>query len=275
MDRKLSKTDPRPIKPGEEGKSSLCEMGLTLVHPFFGEEERFEKLFNNWLKYSTLIKDKLKIILVDDYGNPPINSLLTKNKLKYLDFNLSIFRIEENLKYNTPGALNLGVMCADSEWVLIMDSDCTFFPDEMEKIMNFRPNNKFTYKFPRKRITNDSHKATNTRFLPCTILFHKNLFLNINGFDEDFTGEWSNGYGFFDNHFDIKVIANGFGCRLISNIIATEWMPDFVGPHVVRNEEHHNINKRILYDKRNNRMALSNHMLRFPWKLEFHHDRKS
>lgn len=252
---------------------SLYELGLTVVHPFFGEKKRFEMLFNNWTMYDPKIKDKLNIIVVDDHGTPPIHELMTPAYKKHCDLNLDIMRINKNLKYNTPGALNLGIISAKTEYILIMDSDCTFSPEEMHNVMELRPDPKWNYKFPRKRVTNDAHWKLNDRYLPCTMLFNKDLFLKVNGFDEDFTGEYSKGYAYFDNHFDRKVTKYGYHFGVVNWISATEYMDDVVGDRVVRTRNDEVINKKLMYDKMNGVVEESKLMLRFPWELMFHNRR--
>jgi len=251
---------------GGTGSVSLYEQKLTVIHPFFGEEERFKLLFKTWRGYSRKIKDSLDIIIVDDHGSPSVKSMLTPSVLKRVDFNLTIYEIEDDLKYNTPGALNLGIMTALTPWVLIMDSDCTFSNEYMDKVMAYRPMKDTTYKFNRLRVTEDKHLATNERFLPCTMLMHKSLYFDIGWFDEDFTGARSGGYAYFDNHFDHKVLNSKYPILIVRDVIATEWMEDVVGPKVGRTRDDELINKRLMYGKLNGEIPESHHMLRFSWK---------
>lgn len=252
--------------PGGAGSVSLYEQRLTVIHPFFGEEERLKLLFETWKGYSQKIKDSLDIIIVDDHGSPSVRSLLPPSVTKRIDFNLTVYEIEDDLKHNTPGALNLGILTALTPWVLIMDSDCTFSNEHMDKIMAYRPVEDTSYKFNRLRVTEDAHKATNERFLPCTMLMHKSLYFGIGGFDEDFTGEYTGGYAFFDNHFDHKLLDAKYHCLIVRDIIATEWMEDVVGPKVSRSRDEELINKRIMYGKLLGETPNSHHMLRFSWK---------
>lgn len=259
-------------QPGH-GKHTLYEKGLTLVHPFFGEDKRFDMLYNHWMQYRPGIKDKLKIVIADDCGTPEIHTLMRPSKLKRCDIDLSIYRILQDLKYNTPGALNLGIMIADTEYILIMDSDCTFLDEEMHKIMSFKPEKNWVYKFRRNRITNDAQWKKNDRYLPCTMLFHKDMFLHINGFDEDFTGAYSGGYAFFDTHFDFKILKYGYHIGVVHDITATEYMDDFIGDRVSRTKHHEFINRQLWYEKQDNRKPESQHMLRFPWTRTFYNRR--
>jgi hypothetical protein len=98
------------------------------------------------------------------------------------------------------------------------------------------------------------------------MLMRKEMFLNINGFDEDFTGTYSGGYAFFDNHFDHKAIDAGYHCGQIPWITATEYMDDFVGERVARSKQQEGINRQLMYDKLNGKVPNSKKMLRFSWE---------
>lgn len=262
------------------GEKNFYELGLTIVHPFFGEIKRFNMLYDNyWSKYPDKIKDKLRIIIVDDHGTPCIHDLM---KGKTCDFNLTILRINEDLKHNTPGALNLGSVETKTDYMFHLDSDCTLEPDMMDKVMQIDPLPNYIYRFRRNRITDNPQRKRNTRYLPCAHILHKNIFTTVKGFDEDFTGARSKGYGFFDNHFDWKVREAGFCRAVISNIIVTEYMeslntegqetgPLGVGVHRTSVEE--NINRRI-YERKVKNIALNNpKILRFTYKKVYENER--
>ena len=250
------------------GSKSVSELGgLTIVHTFFGEEERFKLLMANWMKYPKSIKDKLKIIMVDDHGTPSLKSLLTPSITKRIDFDFTVYEIEDDLRYNTPGAYNLGVMAAATPLILTLESDCTFLPDMMQKIMDYKPKENWMYMFDRLRVTDSKALLMLDRYLPTAMLMNKKIFLDLNGFDEDFTGEWSKGYGYFDCHFTFKVMISKWHVgRVQNNILATEWMSDVCGPSINRTTAEININKALFHDKRDCRQPLNNNeILRFAW----------
>ena len=254
------------------GQYTLLEKRLTLIQPFFGEPERFKRLFNNWKNYPKAVLNSLEVIIVDDHGNPTLQSLLTDEVKAECDFSLTVYEIQDDLYHNTPGALNLGILAASTDWLLIMDSDCSFTPDNMTRLMNYKPMNNWIYKFDRQRITNDPELAKNTRYLPCTMLMRKELVMDVNGFDEDFTGARSGGYGFFDNHFDSKVLKAGWKIgrvRSESNIIATEWMEDVVGERVSRTDPELRTNRKLMYEKQEDPNKENNQILRFAWRRVF------
>lgn len=265
---------PKWVKPDDlGGPHNLFQMGLTLIHPFWGEKERFDRLWDNWHSFAPEIKEALEIVLVDDHGNPSVMDMLTNSKRKRIDINLSIYRILDDMKWSTPCALNLGLMVSATPWSLIMDSDCTFLPDDMYELMKLCPRPEVIYKFERNRITEDSHLKKTTRFLPCTMLQHKDLFLGVNGFDEDFCGSLSGGYGFFDNHYDGKTNVWAGAPHRVTRIKATEWMEDVVGPKVQRHKSHEKVNRKLMYAKWDGAVSNAKDMLRFRWERVYRHRR--
>lgn len=249
-----------------DGPDRLYDVGLTLIHPFHGEDQRFELHWNHWVHLPEILRNKLKIIVVDDHGTPSIESLITDEKKEQINFDFSLYRITDDLKWSTPAALNLGLMSADTPWTLIMDSDCLFEAEEFAKVFALKPWQEIGYKFERKRITTDPHLAKTTRYLPCTILQHKDIFLAVNGFDEDFIGTNSGGYGFFDNHYDSKVYDAGFRQRYLTEPIVTEYMQDQVGLKVQRRTQDMDTNRRLMYQKWNDEVPNNMKILNFNWK---------
>jgi hypothetical protein len=255
-----------------KGDRPLFEQGLTLIQPYFGEVKRFNFMYDRyWSAYPRSIKDKLHIILVDDCGTPPIHELMQG---RVCDFNLSIFRITDDLKYNTAGALNVGSIEAKTDFILQMDSDCALEARELYTLMLCSPLNGHIYKFRRNRITDNPERKALTRFLPCANLLHKDVFAGVGGFDEDFTGSRSGGYGFFDNHFDWKIRENGGIIAVIDGIVVTEYMEGLVedkptgpmGVGVYRTNDQNRINKQ-LYRAKQRDPSLNNYtILRFDYE---------
>jgi len=255
------------------GARALFDQGLTIIHPYFGEEKRFNFMYDKyWTAYSEKIRRKLQVILVDDCGTPPIHTLLNNRDC---NFNLTIYRIIDDLKYNTPGALNVGSVEAKTDFIFHMDSDCALEEDMLDTLMQQAPLHGWMYKFRRNRITENPDRKRLTRYLPCANLLHKDLFTVVRGFDEDFTGSRSGGYGFFDNHFDYKILKAGFKRAVIDGIIVTEYMESLVddakpvgplGVGVHRTDTDNETN-RYLYRRKQSSPELENpEILRFTYE---------
>lgn len=254
----------------------LREQGLTIVHPFYDDQPRLEHHLRNWLRYSPEAKDALNLVLVDDGSKEPLIAWADFNKvvddIKVKSF--SIYRVIQNLKWNTPGALNLGITQAPTEWVLIMDSDCLLQPDDLDRLMDFEPDPAMFHLFHRNRISYNDHllKAKERQPLPCSILMTKTAFRELGGFDEDFTGERSGGYGFFDSDFTNRAKKARKLAVMPDSIVIQEYMEDIVGPNVhtrerVRNKD--KINKKIWYAKIAGEIPRNTELCRFEWKKVF------
>jgi glycosyltransferase involved in cell wall biosynthesis len=255
---------------------------ISLIHPYYNDAKRLALQLEVWKKWSPKVCESVDITLVDD-GSPQALTFTedAKNMFKEKKIRVGAYRILKDIKWNTPGALNLGVFVAPQPWVLFMDSDCFFDSEQWEKILNLdQPDNRIG-KFARKRQgTEGPAVIQNNRYLPCTMLMHKQIFMCLGGFDEDFTGAYSGGYAFFDNDFDRRAIKAGFwhedkcgsSCNhcIYNNIFAGEWMPSVCGSPVQRDhEKDHNINKKLFYAKRDGKVAQNRQVLRFEWQQTY------
>jgi glycosyltransferase involved in cell wall biosynthesis len=247
---------------------------FTIVHPFFDDEKRLDIQLEAWGTYTAQQKDCLEFIISDDHSKVPVHKLLEG---KDLDVNLRVYRVDEDIRWNTPGALNLGITNSTTHWTMIMDSDCLLEPEQLQILMDLRPDEKFFYFFDRKRVTKDEEQAKRTRFLPCTILFNRPAFEGVHGFDEDFSG---GGYAYFDSDFVHKLWMAGYWVgKLNKQMYVTEYMESEVGPNVQQRtgvtKDNYRVNKHIYYDKKAGRQGRSEDILRFPWSKTFEHRRNS
>ena len=257
------------------GPESLRDAGVTLVHTFFGEVKRLEQLRKTWASWPEVVKDNIKIIIVDDHGTPSIEELISLEEARAANMNLSIYRIQDDLKNNAPGALNLGCMAAATPWILTMDSDNSFDADTIQRLLEFRPEHDRFYMFYRHRTTNVTGEPGANKVIPCTILLHKDLFLEANGFDEDLAGEWSvkythgglPGYALWDHALVARLIDEFRHTKVIQDgYVAMEWMSDVVGPHVESNYWDVRLNRSVWRKKQRGELPFSTDMLRFKWK---------
>lgn len=246
--------------------------GLTIIHPFYNDNERLSYHIENWKTWPDRLLDKITIIIVDDHSDQPIHKEFIARRGEVPNLNINIYRIKDNLRFNTPGAINLGVEAAPSPYFVFMDSDCMLERPMIEKLMTLRPDPCFHYWFPRKRITNVEGPAKyNTRYLPCAILTNRNVWDIVGGMDEDFTGEWSGGYGFFDNYLQWKLFQHRLASGLLQDVPITEYLEDIVGPNVQQRENvkrhvHLKTNKNIMYQKQRGEFETNPARLRFRWK---------
>jgi len=247
---------------------TLRETGLSIIHPFYNDFRRLPFHVKNWGSYNPESRSKLHFVLVDDYSIRPLIGVIDVSVVE----NLYVYRVMEDLRWNTPGALNLGVMQAPTEWVCIMDSDCMFFPENLEKLLDFEPEPDKFYYFKRQRISDTMpEKLLLDRYLPCAILMTKTAFLNIGGFDEDFSGAHSGGYGFFDTDLENRIKVAGLR-RQVDGVFIHEYMEDIMGPNVHTRERVRNkglINKKLYYQKIAGEVPRGGKLCRFRWQREW------
>jgi len=256
---------------------TLRESRLTIMHPYYNDESRLKYLTGCWAEWSPQQQDAVDVVLVDDGSKTPIHEAMNFDLAPIK--NITLYRITEDLKYNTPGALNLGFYRAPTDWVLTMDTDCVIMAENLDKLLNIEPNPAWMYQFERERITMDDRlrRIKRWQILGCALLVHKDLYTNVGGFDEDFTGERSGGYGHFDTDFTHKV---GKLNRYIfrhdapSHPIIHEYMEDIVGPNIQtktndtegQRQTKIETNNRLRKDKYLGRVPRSREHLRFKWK---------
>jgi len=233
-------------------------------------------MFDLWKSYPDEIKDCTSILIVDDCSKEPILPFIKKRKDE-IDFNLTIYRVKDDLKWNTPGAWNLGITKAPTDWAVNVASDCCFDTENLTKMLTLQPKDRVLYKFYRKRITNNPNPPNLREGQPHPEVFlqQKNTFLEIGGFDEDFTGARSGGYGIFDNHFTNKFVKMGIHYGVLKGVEMTEYLEDITGGSIQISsdiiKDVVRINKRLSEAKRKGDVPEQDksHMIRFKWEKVF------
>jgi glycosyltransferase involved in cell wall biosynthesis len=256
------------------GTALLKDVGFTVLHPFYNERERFDLQLANWLTWSDEVKSKVQIVLIDDCSPSPVHEWFTPSIQKRLgNLNIVVYRITTDLKWNTPGALNLGFTAAPTPWVLTMDSDCAFDAENIEKFLDADPREDSYYKFPRQRYGDSSVENLEiVKPLPCSLLVHKNMFWHVGGFDEDFTGEYTGGYALFDTYFHHRSCELGYIWYSWNEVTAMEWMPSVASrERPPENRNHYKINKKVMYAKQASDLPVKSRNLRFDWERTFRH----
>jgi hypothetical protein len=260
-----------------KGKLPLSELGLTLITAFCNDLHRFDHQFDIWRSYSDHIKNNLYILIVDDCSGHPVHHLVDERAAQ-IDFNLGVYRITDDLKWNIPGSWNLGFTQAVTNWAVNLPSDMAFLPEDMERLMTLRPMEGHLYKFLRERVTGEDwikRDWNKTNPQSEVFLMEKEVHRELGGYDEDFTGEYSGGYAAFDYHFVSKVARRCYPFGAVKEVITTEFMEDVFGSEEKtrswRHDEDIKINRRLMRAKEAGEVSEEVPMLRFKWEkmLEF------
>jgi len=194
---------------------------LTLVIPCYFDQNSAGSLFSLLRTYQSYADDVLArvcFVVVDD-GSP------LRWTLPHYDLNLVWLRINENIPWNNGGARNLGATVAHSDKILLSDMDYVFPQETLRAILRKKNLGKRMYKFwcvdyelgcgrpmrPLRRFAAMLKGQSITRNgRPMgkndnTFLLSRGRFLELFGYDEEFSGE----YGSEDVHFALFHRCNG------------------------------------------------------------------
>jgi hypothetical protein len=141
---------------------------LTILYTYFGQKERIEGILRE--KHS-----KCRVIIVDDCHPDALQPV------KGID----VYRIDTDIKWNQPGAKNLGFQEAKG-WVVCADIDHLVTKENVNDILKLKKEKGTIYYLGRE--DNNSWNV---------FLMHKDDFEKIGGYDEDFSGN----YGYDDIEF--------------------------------------------------------------------------
>jgi len=253
------------------GGKTLRERGVTMVTPVYNNSEfekaRFRRKFDEICTWHGQDLDAVHHIFVDDGSPSPLVDMLDGWRRRALNFNLTIYRIKRDIKWNTPGALNLGMSQAPTDWRICWDSDCSMTRHDAKLFLDCDPDPKFYYGLSGIRFRKSQPPLWYYMTHGC-FLVTKEQFDKIHGFDEDFTGEYSGGYAHFDNHFQWKL-----GKALYPQLIPVD--PQIVDDDRLTadnpgyNWENMKPNKRLFRGKQRGTIPESADMIRFEWEKVF------
>jgi hypothetical protein len=110
---------------------------------------------------------------------------------------IRIYRIKDNILWNTPGVKNLGFTVAESDWVIAADMDLRVTAENAHKMMELDYRDRMKVYWPmRCRITGKDIERWMEPHCNSYIM-NRQTFWDIGGYDEDFAGGW----GKEDSHF--------------------------------------------------------------------------
>lgn len=168
----------------------FSKIQLSYIVPVYFNQENADTLTNLLLHYASYAKEvieHIQFVIVDDCSPLPINIPLA------IKLNISLYRIQSDIKWNQCGARNLGVVHAKSPRILLTDSDHRFPEKLLKDILNSRIPKKNIYKF--KRMSQQGvamGKNVNIFYTS------KSVFFQALGYDEEFSGN----YGYEDVYFN-------------------------------------------------------------------------
>jgi len=136
-----------------------------------------------WDTYPDYIKEQLEVIVVDDCSpNKPAKDYINPN----VEYDLSLYRIQKNVRWNWLACRNLGAYKAKNKWLLLTDMDHAV---DSRVIKNLWRNVKHfddecIYMFERK----DAPNLTQYKPHDDSYFMTRGMFWKVGGYDEDLSG---------------------------------------------------------------------------------------
>lgn len=167
-------------------------MTLTVAFAVYGQPAMLEVQLRTFAAYkSPALRSSLKLIVVDDAGDPPVD----KDALAEFELDTGIdtelYRVTKDIPWNQGGARNLAVHVAPDGWLLLIDPDMVFSEDVMARMV------LASEAMIRGHVARYALRHASTGEIdmtsPNTYLIHRQDFLDVGGYDEDYAGHkgWS------------------------------------------------------------------------------------
>jgi len=217
---------------------------LCIIMAVYGQPLMLDKQLRTIASYEEHVRRQLKVVVVDDHGDPPVTPDYCS---KFDGLDLHVFRVVDNIPWNQMGARNLGVEKADPTWCMLIDPDMVFRESMMVKVLTnlkrLRPREAIL--FGLRHMNNPDGPIDMTS--PNTWLVHRDTFLSLGGYDEDFAGH----KGWSDVQM-LDVIRSNLRLVKRSDIFA-----DFYSTEQISDAEVHTLDRSVAHNKKI-RIAKSN-----------------
>ena len=137
-----------------------------------------------WRGYPSALRDLVRVVVVDD-GSPrlPAADVLKSEALPLFD--LRLFRIKENIQWNVPGAKNLGVTQAKTDWIYLGDIDHVLPAVSIERLCEMELSTACFYSIGRKRAVKMAEDQLTFKLINShidTFVMSRAAYWNIGGY---------------------------------------------------------------------------------------------
>jgi len=165
---------------------------FSIIHPFYNNPkadfphntEGLTRHLDNWFGIDQSIRRRMEIIIVDDHSPEPINVDMLKNK----GFDISVYRILDDINWNVTGARNLGITKAKYDWLFLSDFDFSVTNLTLSGFPEIYKGDNYTY-WPELYYPSMRRKRWRCPH-PNTFFIKKDVIKKAGMYDEDFAGHW-------------------------------------------------------------------------------------
>jgi hypothetical protein len=137
-------------------------------------------MFRRYAAYDSALLDRVHFVVVDD-GSP------VKYEVPDLDLNLTWIRIDQDIRWNQPGARNLGMTYARADNVFLCDVDIEVPEPTLAYFASRPPCGKWMYRPALRDVATGAARGRH----PNVFLLSRARFMRFFGCDEDFSGHYA------------------------------------------------------------------------------------
>ncbi len=194
-----SALDPTQVKQFRKNWAKTAASGVSMVYLYYDNPHMLVRQIECWNAYPQVFKESPEVLLIDD-GSPKTFAADIVRKVG-CRIPLKVYRIWEDIPWNFSGARNLG--CAQAnDWIYVSDIDTLLLAEDAQKFFAKRALDPTAFYMPRRVWLPDLMAATPGIV---NLLFHKEKFREIGGYDEDYAGFY--GREETDFHHRLKQVA--------------------------------------------------------------------
>ena len=159
---------------------------ITYVYPYYNNALMFVEQQRVWGNYSQDVRNRVEMIVTDDCSpRAPARFFVQDPR----NFNLKLYRIGVDIRWNWIAAKNLGAHhAAEDSWLFLTDIDHVIPELTVRALLDRLDRGKLDqdryYTFDRV----DAPGLTPYKTHPNTYFMHRSLFWRIGGYDEDLSG---------------------------------------------------------------------------------------
>jgi glycosyltransferase involved in cell wall biosynthesis len=155
---------------------------ITLIHTYYNEPDHLRRNLETWYTFDFPIK----IMIVDDGSMiHPAYDVLKDVSLPE-NVTLSLYRVKDDIGFNSHGARNLAAKVADSEWLLFLDIDHNIHNWNLKTLVEEAElKSHVLYKFGGVEFVAIKH--IDSRVTVNQFLISKEKFAETGGYDESYT----------------------------------------------------------------------------------------
>jgi len=200
-------------------KTTPAASSIEMVFLYYDNPQMLEWQIDCWNAYVGVLKNPPGVILVDD-GSPKTKAvdIVKKSNCR---LPIKVFRIKEDIPWNFTGARNLGCVHAKN-WIYMSDIDTILTENDAKKLFDQRLLQKNCFYKPARVAFPDLPLSApgNVNFL-----YHKDLYQEIGGYDEDYAGNYGRGDTDFMNQL-IRVAKQIIRRDVLVRVISPAQVPD-------------------------------------------------